>query len=382
MLTTPKSERLTLAIVGRTNVGKSTLLNLIAGQDVAITSPIAGTTTDVVEKTMELLPFGPILLLDTAGFDDTTPLGAERLRKTHKALERADVVLAVTDGDADESLNAFISSQSKPVVRVDMRRFTGQTRDQFLACFKPMLLKVVPDSFLKTPLLFADCVPQGASVLQIIPIDEQAPKGRIILPQVQVLREALDHGIISLVTTEKEISTCLERQSVPPALAICDSQVVHIMCRDVPENIPATTYSILMARVKGDLQVFAQGAEAIDSLQDGDRILIAESCTHHAGDEDIGRVKIPNLIRKHTGKQLEFAVSSGRDFPDDLGACKLIIHCGGCMTNRAQILWRIEQAKASGVPITNYGVCISFLQGVLPRVLAPFAKQLKEGIQI
>ena len=375
MNTVPKSQRLTLALVGRTNVGKSTLLNLIAGQDVAITSPIAGTTTDVVEKAMELLPFGPILLLDTAGFDDSTVLGSERVKKTRKALERADIVIAVSDAETDPELSAYSGALGKPVLFINTRRFSPDDRETFLNFFIPALLPMVPAEFVQPPPLFSDIVPKHATIFQIVPIDSQAPKGRIILPQMNVLREALDNDFVSVVTTEKNIPQTLAGLTNPPHLTVCDSQVVHIMCRDVPEPLPVTTYSIIMARCKGDLATFIAGAKAIDSLKDGDKILIAESCTHHAGDEDIGRVKIPKWIQKRTGKQLVFECVAGRDFPETLAGYALVIQCGGCMTNRAQILSRIATARAAGIPITNYGVCISFLQDVLDRVIRPFGNQ-------
>lgn len=391
----PKAQRLTLALVGNTNVGKSTLLNLIAGQSVAITSPLAGTTTDVVEKMMELRPFGPILWLDTGGWDDTTALGEARKESTHRALARADILIGVVAATAqatpDPQLLQLIQSTSKPVIVVvthadqvvpaesfleTFRKAGAQVvvktaeRDIFLNQFKGALTLVLPKEFIAPPELLAGIVPPGGTVLQIIPIDSQAPKGRLILPQVNVLRNALDRDFISVVVTPDRIKEAVER--FRPDLAICDSQVVDRMIADLPPELPATTYSILMARLKGDLPALAAGAMAIRSLKDGDQILIAEACTHHAAEEDIGRVKIPALIQRKTGKQLHFEVASGRDFPADLSRYALIIHCGGCMINRAFMLWRIEQAKGAMIPITNYGVAISEAQGVLDRVLQPF----------
>ena len=390
----PKSQRLTLALVGKTNAGKSTLLNLIAGQPVAITSPIAGTTTDVVEQAMELRPFGPVLWLDTGGWDDTTALGEARKERTAKALARADIIIGVASSantTPDDELLRVIRESGKPVIvvmthadegeppaqQMEVYRSAGaqvlikrEPRDTFLNHFKGALTMVLPKEFVAPPELLAGIVPPGGTVLQIIPIDSQAPKGRLILPQVNVLRNALDRNFISVVVTEDRIKEAVER--FRPDLAICDSQVVDRMIADLPPDLPATTYSILMARLKGDLPSLAAGAAAIRQLKDGDTILIGEACTHHAADEDIGRVKIPALIRKKTGKQLTFEVASGKDFPNDLSRYALIIHCGGCMINRAFMLWRIDQAKQATVPITNYGVAISEAQGVLDRVLQPF----------
>ena len=391
----PKAQRLTLALVGKTNVGKSTLLNLIAGQAVAITSPIAGTTTDVVEQAMELRPFGPVLWLDTGGWDDTTALGEARKARTARALARADIIIGVAastpEAQPDAELLRVIRESGKPVIVVlthtdvtpaspqllESYREAGaqvlvkrEPRDTFLNHFKGALTMVLPKEFVAPPELLAGIVPPGGTVLQIIPIDSQAPKGRLILPQVNVLRNALDRNFISVVVTEDRIKEAVER--FRPDLAICDSQVVGRMIADLPPDLPATTYSILMARLKGDLPSLAAGAAAIRRLKDGDTVLIGEACTHHAAEEDIGRVKIPALLRKKTGKQLTFEVASGKDFPTDLQRYALIIHCGGCMINRAFMLWRIDQAKQATVPITNYGVAISEAQGVLERVLQPF----------
>ncbi len=391
---TPKSLRLTIALVGRANVGKSTLLNRIAGQDVAIVSPQAGTTTDVVEKAMELRPFGPVLWLDTGGWDDPTALGAARRARTDQAIARADLVLAVAadDGQApDPDLLALAKTVRKPllivVTQCDIHppreaflatlRATGAPvteargdRDALLAAIKGPLAKLAPGAFRAPPSPLEGLLPRGGVLLQIIPVDSQAPKGRIILPQVNVLRDALDHDMLSVVVTEGRIREAAER--IRPDLAVCDSQVVHRMIAELPAGIPATTYSILMARLKGDLPTLAAGAAAIRALRDGDRVLIAEACTHHAAEDDIGRVKIPRWIRQRTGKEPTFEVASGKDFPADLTCYALIIHCGGCMINRAFMRWRIDQARAAGVPITNYGVAIAETQGVLDRVLQPF----------
>jgi [FeFe] hydrogenase H-cluster maturation GTPase HydF len=393
--TVPKAQRLTLALVGKTNAGKSTLLNVIAGQEVAITSAQAGTTTDVVEKTMELRPFGPVLWLDTGGWDDPTALGAERKARTLQALARADIVIGVVavrpNETPDAELLQVIQTSQKPVIVVLTHLDEGEPsaewitpfteagaqvvlktndRDTFLNQLKGALTTVLPREFLAPPELLAGIVPPGGTVLQIIPIDSQAPKGRLILPQINVLRNALDRDFISVVVTENRIREAVTRYQ--PDLVICDSQVVDRMIAEIPPELPATTYSILMARLKGDLPALAAGAAAIRSLKEGDTILIGEACTHHAADEDIGRVKIPALIQRKLGIKLNFEVASGKDFPSDLSRYALIIHCGGCMINRAFMLWRIDQARAATVPITNYGVAISEAQGVLDRVLQPF----------
>ena len=394
-ITVPKAQRLTLALAGRTNAGKSSLLNLIAGEAVAITSPQAGTTTDVVEKAMELRPFGAVLWLDTAGWDDSSALGAARKARADQAFARADILIGVVsacaDRTPDETLLQLIRTSGKPVIVVithtdlcepseELLAALGETeaqvlqksadRDTFLSAFKGALTAVLPREFLAPPELLAGIVPPGGTVLQIIPIDAQAPKGRLILPQVNVLRNALDRDYLSVVVTENRIAEAVTR--FRPDLAICDSQVVGRMIAELPPDLPATTYSILMARLKGDLPALAAGAAAIRRLQDGDTVLIAEACTHHAAEDDIGRVKIPALLRKKTGKDLRFEVASGKAFPADLSRFALVIHCGGCMINRAFMLWRIDQAQGASVPITNYGVAISEAQGVLDRVLRPF----------
>ena len=393
-MSTPKASRLTIALVGRTNAGKSSLLNRLAGQEVAIVSPLAGTTTDVVEKTMELLPFGPVLWLDTGGWDDVSTLGSARKERTAKALARADLVFGVVadDGQApDPDMLALARQSRKPLLILvtqadcfppsesflEVWRESGvpvlvvpQERDALLNQLKPILARLLPKTFIQPPQPLDGIVPPGGTVLQIIPIDSQAPKGRIILPQMNVLRNALDKDYISVVVTADRIREAVARYK--PDLAVCDSQVVRQMVEALPPDVPATTYSILMARLKGDLERLASGATAIRTLKDGDRILIGEACTHHAAEEDIGRVKIPQWIRECTGKELTFDVASGKDFPKELSQYALIVHCGGCMINRAFMLWRIEQAQGAKVPITNYGVAIAETQGVLERVLEPF----------
>jgi len=395
MKTTPKSLRLHIALFGRTNVGKSSFLNLITGQDVSIVSEQPGTTTDVVEKTMELLPIGPVVFIDTAGLDDSTVLGGTRVEKTKKVFDRADVILLICEGEQFGEFEQAVEHRAKeknvPVIRVanksDLVRATCRSpihcnstdlasREKVLAQLKTQLLAVCPEEFIQPPPLVGDLVKPGGIAMLIVPIDLQAPKGRLILPQVSTIRDALDNDAAALVVKEREYTHMLNQLKTPPDLVICDSQVVLKMVGDTPNEIPCTTFSILFARLKGDLPKFAAGAAAIDHLKDGDKVLIAESCSHHAAEDDIGRVKIPRWLRQYCGCELEIDVYAGRDFPDNLSEYSLVVQCGGCMHNRREILSRIEKCEAAGVPITNYGLCISQTQGVLKRVLSPFPAAL------
>ncbi len=391
MQTTPKSLRLQIAIFGRVNAGKSSFLNLVTGQETAITSEIAGTTTDVVEKAQELLPLGPVLWLDTAGFGDNTELSGQRLEKTIKTLDRADIAVLVCEGDnIGEEENKIISltSQHKiPLIKIynkaDKYSITAtdgiiisaadkNSRDKVLNELKAALIKVCPEDFINRRPLLGDLSPEHSTVVMIIPIDYEAPKGRLIMPQVQAIRDCLDNNQNVLVVKENDYKAVLQNFKNPPALVVCDSQVVDKMVTETPADIKCTTFSILMARFKGDLQKMTAGAEMIDKLQDGDKILIAESCTHHAVEDDIGRIKIPNWLKKKTGKNLQIDHVSGCDFATNLQDYKLVIQCGGCAINRKEILSRIYKCEQAGVAITNYGMCISKLKGVLPRVLEPF----------
>ncbi len=395
MKTAPKSLRLHIALFGRTNVGKSSFLNLVAGQDVSIVSEQAGTTTDVVEKPMELLPIGPVVFLDTAGIDDTTALGEKRVGRTERVFDRADVILLLHEGGAvtefEERVAAKAEAKKIPVIRIANKvDLTGPidltdlavnstdpaSRDRVLAALKAELIRVCPDEFLTPPPLIGDLVKPGGLAMLIVPIDLQAPKGRLILPQVSTIRDALDNDAATLVCKEREYAHMLSMLKQPPDVAICDSQMVLKMVADTPADIPCTTFSILFARLKGDLRKFAMGAAAIDRLEPGDKVLIAESCSHHALEDDIGRVKIPRWLRQYVGVDLDIDVYAGRDFPENLSEYKLAVQCGGCMQNRREVLSRIEKCEAAGVPITNYGLCISQTQGVLKRVLSPFPAAL------
>ncbi len=405
MNNTTKGNRLHIALLGRTNVGKSSLLNLMLGQDIAITSPVAGTTTDIVEKAMELLPLGPVLFLDTAGLDDISELSDARLKKTARVFDRADVIILVTESDRwtdfEESVLTEAKTRNIPVLivinKIDLhqpsddywkvlRRKSSRIltvscndetkRQDYLQALKKELLEAAPADFIGTPSLIGDLLPPGGLAVLVVPIDLQAPKGRLILPQVQTIRDALDNDAATLVVKERELAAVLANLKQPPAIVVTDSQAILKVTADVPKDIPVTTFSILFARQKSDLNVMARGAAAIDSLQPGDGILIAEACSHHALEDDIGRVKIPRWLKQYIGGDLQIDTSTGRDYPDDLKKYKLIIHCGACMINRREMLNRLRKAQGAGVPVTNYGIAISFLQGVLRRSLAPFPSAL------
>ena len=393
-----KSNRLHIGIFGKTNVGKSSLLNKITGQDIAVVSDIAGTTTDVVEKSMELLPIGSVVLLDSAGTDDNTILGAQRLEKTLKILNRIDVAVLVCDysglNEYDESLMSKFRELKIPFIIIinksDIKNISEEglvnikkhceniletsvkSDNDIVYKFKSKLLKLLPEDFVNTPKIVGDIVPKGSTVISVIPIDKEAPKGRIILPQVQTLRDLLDSGCVTLAVRDSELKMALDNLKTPPSLVITDSQAFKKVNEIVPEDIMLTSFSILFARLKGNLDAFVEGAKTIDKLQDGDKVLILESCTHHAIEDDIGRVKIPNLLRKRTGKNLVIEHFSGHDFPD-ISDCKLVIHCGACMTNRKEILSRILICSKMGVPVTNYGIAISYCLGILGRAVKIFS---------
>jgi len=405
MKKTPKSLRLHIGIFGRTNVGKSSFLNMIAGQDVAITSPVAGTTTDVVEKPMELMPIGPVVFLDTAGLDDSSVLAEARMKKTRKIFDRADVIVLLTEADnwgsyeeqvleeAAKRQTPFIAVINKTDLKTPAKEFINKIRersprviccssvewadrDKYVNALKKEVLDVCPDEFLNPPPLIGDLLPAGGLAVMIVPIDLQAPKGRLILPQVQAIRDCLDNDAASLVVKEREYGHLLRKLKEPPDIVVCDSQVVLKMVADTPKEVKCTTFSILFSRYKGDLIEAAKGAAAIKSLKPKDKILIAEACSHHAIEDDIGRVKIPRWLRQYIGGDIQINVYSGRDYPENLKEYKLIIHCGGCMITRREMLFRIEKAKEAGVAVTNYGVAVSVLQGVVHRTLSPFPAAL------
>ena len=386
-----KSMRLHIGIFGKTNVGKSSLLNKISNQSVSIVSDVAGTTTDVVEKSMELLPVGPVTFLDTAGLDDKTDLAEKRIEKTMKIVNRCDVAVVVCDyngiDDYEKNLIEKFEELKIPYLIVvnksDVKEiklsgyenilYTSTVSDKDIVFkFKEALVRLLPDDFINTPKIAGNLVPEKSTVILVIPIDKEAPKGRLILPQVQTIRDLLDSNCMPYVVKETELKDALDNLKTPPALVITDSQAFKKVAEIVPENIPLTSFSILFARLKGDLKEFVNGAEAIANLNDGDRVLILESCSHHAIDDDIGRVKIPNLLRQKTGKDLKIEHYSGHDFPD-ITPYRLIIHCGACMTNRREVLSRILVANNKNIPITNYGIVISYCLGILPRAVKVFS---------
>ncbi len=402
---TPRGNRLHIALFGRTNVGKSSFLNMVMGQDIAITSPVAGTTTDVVEKAMELLPIGPVVFLDTAGLDDMSMLAELRLKKTYKVFNRADIAILLLEPevwtDYEEEILKEAREREIPLIaiinKIDLKRpsdefvkqirsrigrvilisaLDKENRDDYINALKTQLLEICPADFLQPPSLIGDLLPPGGLAVLVVPIDLEAPKGRLILPQVQTIRDALDNDAAALVVKERELAHILSLLKAPPNVVVCDSQVVLKMCADTPKEIPATTFSILFSRYKGDLVEQAKGAAHIEALRPRDKVLIAEACTHHPIEDDIGRVKIPRWLRQFVGGELQIDIYAGRDYPENLSEYKLVIHCGGCVINRREMLTRIQMAKEAGVPITNYGICISFLQGVLKRTLSPFPAAL------
>ena len=395
---TPKANRLHIGIFGKRNAGKSSLLNALVNQEVAIVSEIAGTTTDPVEKTMEFLPLGPVVFIDTAGVDDEGRLGAMRVEKTTKVLDRTDIAVIICDynGWDDFEINLYkeFERRSIPVLAVinksDIETISPQKLDKIknyvkeplqtsiksgrevVFELKKQLVASVPDSFINPPSILGDLVEPDSTVVLVIPIDKEAPKGRIILPQVQTLRDILDNGLKALVVRETELKDALSNLKEAPALVVTDSQAFKEVSEIVPESIPLTSFSMLFARLKGDLKVFFDGAKAVDRLKDGDKILIAESCSHHQIEDDIARVKIPRWLKKKTGKNLEFVYHSSHDFVEDLSEFALVIHCGACMTNRREILSRIMKAKEANTPITNYGIVIAHCIGILDRAIKPF----------
>jgi len=404
MQSTPKSLRLHVGILGRRNVGKSSLLNAITRQQVSIVSAVAGTTTDPVEKPMELLPFGPVLFVDTAGVDDEGALGELRMARTRAVLDRVDLGVLVTEaggwGAFEELLLAELAARRVKVLvvfnKADRRRpsageaarleaaglpfvaLSATTGDGILE-LREALLRLAPSEFLETRNLIADLVPPGDTAVLVIPIDKEAPKGRIILPQVMAIRDLLDGGSMALVAQAHELRRALDGLTRPPALVVTDSQAFGEVAADVPAAIPMTSFSILMARFQGDLPEQVRGTLAIEGLGEGDRILVAETCTHHPIGDDIGRVKIPRWLQEYVGAPLQFEYVQGRDFPatEALGRYRLIVHCGNCTGNRREMMSRILRARAAGVPITNYGLTIAYSLGIFERALGPFPPALE-----
>lgn len=400
MQNTPMSNRLHIAIFGRRNAGKSSLINALTNQDLALVSSVAGTTTDPVYKAMELLPLGPVVMIDTAGIDDVGELGQLRVEKTIQVLNKTDLAILVIDpasgvGEYERDLLQKIQDRSIPVVGVvnkidhhpdvDVTTLGSQLSIKIhpvsavtkkgVENLKLALIKAAPDDFDEVPII-GDLIDPGDTVVLVVPIDSSAPKGRLILPQVQTLRDLLDHDAFGLVTKETELEQALQALGERAKMVVTDSQAFEYVAPRVPDDIQLTGFSVLFARHKGDLNIFTKGAKALETLQPGDKILVAETCTHHRQSEDIGMVKIPNWLKKHVDGDLIFDHVAGRDFPENITDYKLIIHCGGCMANRREILYRLRTADAKGVPVINYGVFIAYINGILDRALEPFPEAL------
>jgi len=397
MLSTPKGLRLHIGLFGRRNVGKSSLLNAMTRQYVSIVSDVAGTTTDPVEKPMELLPIGPVLFIDTAGIDDDGALGEKRIECTRRVFDRTDVGIVVTEPDGwgqfEEHILQELLGRKVPAIAVFNKSDLGRpepglieglaarkvpcvqtvaSRGDGVLDLREALIGTAPDDFLNATGIIGDLVPPRELAVLVVPIDKEAPKGRLILPQVQTIRDLLDNDAYCLVVKERELRDALQRLNRPPALVVTDSQAFLKVAADTPPDVKLTSFSILFARYRGDLAEFVRGARAIDTLRPGHRVLVAEACSHHPITEDIGRVKIPRWLTQYVGGKLEFTTVQGHDFPDDLGAYSLVIHCGACMQNRREVLSRILRCRRAGVPITNYGLAIAWSLGIFERALSPF----------
>ncbi len=399
---TPKSFRLHIGLFGRRNVGKSSLLNALTQQEVSIVSEIAGTTTDPVEKPMELLPLGPVLFIDTAGIDDVGALGEKRIKKTVGVFDRTDLGIIVSSshewGEFEEQILQQLQEREVPVIivlnKADLQTAkscmlnsfstsqlpvveTSVVTNQGISKLRQTILKSAPDDFINRPSIVADLVGPGEAAVLVVPIDKEAPKGRLILPQVQSIRDLLDGDSFCMVVKERELREALSRFNKPPKLVVTDSQAFLKVAADTPPDIPLTSFSILFARHQGDLTEMVRGSMAIDQLKAGDRVLIAEACSHHPIGEDIGTVKIPRWLTQYVGGQLQFDHARGRDFPANVADYKLIIHCGACMWNRREMLSRLIKARQVGVPLTNYGLTIAYSLGIFERALQPFPAALE-----
>jgi [FeFe] hydrogenase H-cluster maturation GTPase HydF len=400
-----KALTIQIGIFGKTNIGKSSLMNFMTNQDTSIVSSIAGTTTDVVGKQMELNPLGPITLFDTAGTDDTSILGNARVAKTRVALDASDIVLLMCQQERFDKFEEDIVKEAckrktpciivigktdlRPVTETFLEKlkkyskhillFSSVTgnRDKFLNALKKILIEVLPDNYIENYLSLRNVVKKGDSVVLVMPIDLGAPLGKIIMPQVQTLRHILDLNAASYVVQDTEYKAALQNLKTPPVLVITDSQAVKEVAAKTPSNIKLTTFSIIYAADKSDIVEMAKGAAALYNLKDGDRVLIAEACSHHASADDIGRVKLPKWIRQYSEKNLEINYVSGQDYPKDISSYKIIIHCGGCTLNRKGMLARLNKAIQAGVAITNYGIAISVFHNVVEKVLEVFPEALE-----
>ncbi len=398
----PKSFRLHIGIFGRRNTGKSSILNALTQQDVSIVSEIAGTTTDPVEKPMELLPIGPVLFIDTAGIDDEGLAGNKRVAKTVAVFDRTDLAVIVTNsqdwGEYELRLMGEFKKREIPFLVAFNKSdifagnqdiitqiksagvkfvFTSATCGSGIPELRELILKTAPVDFIERPAILADLVGAGELAVLVVPIDSAAPKGRLILPQVQSIRDLLDNESMCLVVKEQGLREALSKLKQPPKLVVTDSQAFAKVAADTPKDIPLTSFSILFARFQGDLTEMVRGALTIDKLKPGDKVLIAEACSHHPSEEDIGTVKIPLWLNQYIGGELEFSNIKGNHLPEALDQFKLIIHCGACMWNRRAMLSRLMKARESGVPITNYGLTIAYSLGIFERALEPFPEALE-----
>ena len=385
---TPSGERVHIGFFGRRNAGKSSVVNAFTNQQISVVSDVKGTTTDPVTKAMELLPLGPVMIIDTPGFDDEGSLGAERVKRTKQVLNRVDIAVLVVDGTvgktaADHELIAIFEQKKIPcLVAYNKSDLAGQ-KEYADGLAVSALTKENIDSLKETVArlvkseddgrkICADLVETGDIAVLVVPIDKAAPKGRLILPQQQTIRDLLDAGAAALVVRDTELADLLRSLGKKPSVVITDSQAFAKVKDIVPDDVRLTSFSILMARYKGFLETAVAGAAAIERLQDGDRVLISEGCTHHRQCDDIGTVKLPNWLRKYTGKDIVIETSSGKGFPEDLSPYKLVIHCGGCMLNEREMRYRRQFAGDSGVPFTNYGTAIAYMNGILKRTLSVF----------
>ena len=401
---TPASERVHISFFGKRNAGKSSVINAVTGQDLAIVSSVMGTTTDPVYKTMELLPLGPVMVIDTPGIDDEGELGALRVRKSYQVLNKTDIAILVIDstaGKGEEELELIHRFHKKGIPylivynKIDLLS-TEKIKDLAMSVragevlvsasdgmniqeLKEKIASLKPEDTHKYPLI-QDLIDPLDLVILVVPIDKAAPKGRLILPQQQTIRDILERGALSLVVRDTELKSTLDHflaQGVCPKLVVTDSQAFARVSKDVPENITLTSFSILFSRYKGELEIQLKGIVALSSIEDGDRILIAEGCTHHRQCGDIGTCKMPEWIRNYTGKKPVFEFTSGTEFPDDVSSYKMVVHCGGCMLNEREMKYRIACCQDQGVPITNYGILIAQVTGILKRSLGPFPEMQK-----
>ena len=387
---TPSGERVHIAFFGRRNAGKSSLVNAFTGQSLAIVSDVKGTTTDPVSKAMELLPLGPVQIIDTPGIDDVGELGALRVEKTKQVLRKTDLAIVVLDAtapmdQADQALLELIKARELPHIlafnKADLLETVPECQENTIYVsaktgyhiheLKELAASLAQAAAQERPLV-RDLLDPGDTAVLVVPIDKSAPKGRLILPQQQVIRDVLEAGASALVCRDTELSQTLAALAAPPKIVITDSQVFGKVDKLVPPAVPLTSFSILMARYKGDLPLTVAGVAALKTLREGEKVLIAEGCTHHRQCEDIGTVKIPKWLEGYTGKKFQYAFTSGGEFPEDLSSYALVIHCGGCTLNPKEMAARQRLAREQQVPITNYGVLIAALHGILPRALAPF----------